>query len=192
MDPCLRTRISFQHCVSNTFGLWFRVWVQAFASCFLVKHVWMLVPCRVQTSVSTHVSNAFGLRFLVCVHASVTCPVFRMRLGCGSLSVRTHPSQPCSNTFDYGCLSVGLSQNGYGMALSVSPFSYERVPFGGGRRAHSREHRRHCWRHCWRHRWLGSCSLRFVCRDHVRGRFSLHPLMRWRTLGNELEPLLED
>ena len=35
VDPCLRTRISFQHCVSNTFGLWFRVWVQASASCFL-------------------------------------------------------------------------------------------------------------------------------------------------------------
>ena len=31
VDPCLRTRISFQHCVSNTYGLGFRVWVQASA-----------------------------------------------------------------------------------------------------------------------------------------------------------------
>ena len=29
VDPCLRTRISFQHCVSNTFGFRFRVWVHA-------------------------------------------------------------------------------------------------------------------------------------------------------------------
>ena len=59
VDPCLRTRISFQHRVSNTFGLWFRVWVQASASCSLVKHVWILVPCCVQASVSTRVSNTF-------------------------------------------------------------------------------------------------------------------------------------
>ena len=66
-----------------------------------------------------------------------------------------------------------------------SPFSYERALFEGGRRAHSREHRRHRLRHCWRHRWYGSCSLRFICRDYVRRRFSLHPLMRWRTLGKQ-------
>ena len=44
---------------SNTFGLWFRVWAQASASCSLVKHVWMLVPCCVQASASTRVSNTF-------------------------------------------------------------------------------------------------------------------------------------
>ena len=47
--------------------------------------------------------------------------------------------------------------------LSVQPFSSERLQFGEGGRAHSREHRRHRGRHCWRHRWYGCCSLRFVC-----------------------------
>ena len=98
---------------SNTFGMWILVCVHASVSstvfqtrldcrsvsgykhlppASLVKHVWILVPCCVQASVSTSVSNMFGLRFLVCVHASVHSPVFRMRLDCGSLSVHTHPS----------------------------------------------------------------------------------------------------
>ena len=48
VDPCLRTRISLQPCVSNTFGSWFRVGVQASVS-------------------GPFVSNTFGMWFLVCV-----------------------------------------------------------------------------------------------------------------------------
>ena len=84
-----------QHCVSNTFELWFCVVVQAFSS-FFVKHVLMSVSCCVQAFVSTRVSNTVGLRFLVCVHASVPdtylCTHIRFQL--------------CSNTFDFGCLFV--------------------------------------------------------------------------------------
>ena len=48
----LRTRISFQHYVSNTFGLCFRVWVQALSSCFLGQtrlDFWFLVVYKHQS-----------------------------------------------------------------------------------------------------------------------------------------------
>ena len=105
VDPCLRTRISFQHCVSNTLGLWFRVWVQAFASCFLgqtrfdfgsllctstslhpcLKHVWIKVPC-LRTRISP---PALCFECVWIVDLSLCT---RIRL------------QPCSNTFDNGGL----------------------------------------------------------------------------------------
>ena len=79
VDPCLRTRISFQHCVSNTYGLWFRVWVQASASCFLgqtrldfgsllctcislhscLKHVLIMIACLF-TSIFVLSQNGYG------------------------------------------------------------------------------------------------------------------------------------
>ena len=65
VDPCLRTRISFQHCVSNTFGLRFRVWVQAFASCFLGQ-------TRLDKGSLSAYANAFRLWMSVCAHASVS------------------------------------------------------------------------------------------------------------------------
>ena len=67
------------------------------ALCF--KHVWIMVPC-LGTSICLLLpwSNTFGLRFLVCVRECVQivdlCLCTRIRL------------QPCSNTFDYGCLFV--------------------------------------------------------------------------------------
>ena len=111
VDPCLRTRISFQHCVSNTFGSWFRVWVQASASCFLgqtrlvfgsllctsislhpcLKHVLIMVPC-----VRTHQSPALCFECVWIVDPGLCT---RIRL------------QPCSNTFDYGCLFVYKHQS---------------------------------------------------------------------------------
>ena len=106
VDPCSRTRISFQHCVSNTNGLWFRVRVQASASCFLgqtrldfgsllctsislhpcPKHVLIMVP-----GLRTHQSSALCFE---CVWIVDPCLCTRIRL------------QPCSNTFDYDCLFV--------------------------------------------------------------------------------------
>ena len=86
VDPCLRTRISLQPCVSNTFGLWFRVCVQGSVSgLLLIKHVWIVAPCCVQASVSTRVSNTF----------------------CGSWSVYIISLHPfVSNTLDFGFLFV--------------------------------------------------------------------------------------
>ena len=118
VDPCSRTRISFQHCVSNTYGLWFRVWAQASASCFLgqtrldfgsllctsislhpcPKHVLIMVP-----GLRTHQSSALCFE---CVWIVDPCLCTRIRL------------QPCSNTFDYDglfvCKCLCLDQNGYG------------------------------------------------------------------------------
>ena len=83
--PCLRTRVSFQHCVSKTSG----------------TSICLLLPW----------SNTFGFGSLLCTrirfhpclkHVQIkfpclrTCispsPVFRMCLDCGSLSGHTHPS----------------------------------------------------------------------------------------------------
>ena len=92
MDPRLHTRIRLQPCVSNTFGFWFRVFVQAPDYSPSIKHVWIVVPSCIQASFPPCVSNAFGLWSLVCVHALVSNPVFLTRLDCGSLSVHTHLS----------------------------------------------------------------------------------------------------
>ena len=87
--------VCFQHCVSNTFGLWSVSGYKHLPPSSLIKHIWILVPCCVKASVSTRVTNTFGLRLLVCVHAPVPDP-------CLCTHIRF---QPCSNTFDYGCLS---------------------------------------------------------------------------------------
>ena len=106
VDPCLRTRMSLQPCVSNTFGLWFRVCVQASVYSPLIKHIWIVVPCCVQAS-PPGVSNTFGLWFLVCVHVSDSSPVFK-HVWIMVLCLCTHISQQpfVSNTFDCSCLHV--------------------------------------------------------------------------------------
>ena len=62
-----------------------------------------LIPC-LSTSIILWpcVSNTFGLWFLC-------------------LCTRTSQHPFASNTFDYGCLFVGLSQNGYGMGQTETP-----------------------------------------------------------------------
>ena len=78
----LRTRISIQLCVENTFGLWFRVGVQASVYSPLIKHVWIVVPC--------------------CIRAS-----FQTCVDCGSLFANTHQSPAlCFKRLDYGSVSV--------------------------------------------------------------------------------------
>ena len=91
VDPCLRTRISFQHCVSNTYGLWFRVWVQASASCFLGQ-TRLDFGSLLCTSISLHPCLTHVLIMVPGAYASVFSAVFRMCLDCGSLSVHRHPS----------------------------------------------------------------------------------------------------
>ena len=111
--PCLRTRISFQHCVFKNVGLWFRVWVQASASCFLGLNTfgfWFLVVYKHQTPPVSQ--NMFRLRFLVCVHASVPALCFECVWIVDPCLCTRIRLQPCSNTFDYGllvCSQVSLS-----------------------------------------------------------------------------------
>ena len=68
MFPCLGTSTFLLLPWSNRFGF--------------------LVPCCVQTSVSTRVSNTFGFRFLVCVHASVPDPYLSHASVSGLLQTR--------------------------------------------------------------------------------------------------------
>ena len=99
---CLRTRISLQPCVSNTFGLWFCVCVHK-SICLrspLIKHVFqtffgswsvyiisllvfsplsqtrLILVSYLCTCISLQpcVSNMFGLWILVCVQVSVLSP----------------------------------------------------------------------------------------------------------------------
>ena len=96
--PCLRTRISFQHCVSNTFGLWFRVWVQASASCFLgqTRLVFGSLLC---TSIRLHPCVKHDQIKVLCLRTCISpSPLFRMCLDCGSLSVHKHPSSSLVQT----------------------------------------------------------------------------------------------
>ena len=86
--------------------LWFRVWVQASASCFLGQTRLVLVPFCAQAPDSTRVSNTFRLRFLVCVHASVPALCFECVWIVDPCLCTRIRLQPCSNTFDLGCLFV--------------------------------------------------------------------------------------
>ena len=89
VDPCLRTRISILLCVSNTFGLWFRVCVQASVYSPLTKHVWIVdlvvYKHRLHPVLQTRLEcGSF------CVHASVSSTVFQTRLDYGSVSGYKH------------------------------------------------------------------------------------------------------
>ena len=117
---------------SNTFGFWILVCAHASVYSPLFKHVWIVDPC-LRTRISLQPFDqtrldygSFGLWFLV-VYKHQSPPVSQTRLDYGSLSAYTHQSpalcfecvwivdpclctrirlQPCSNTFDYGCLFV--------------------------------------------------------------------------------------
>ena len=111
--------------------------------CF--KHVWMVVPCLSSISLSPCVStrldfgslfvkhqslalcfNTSGFWLLVCVHSPVNSPVFKhvwTMVPC--LCTLTSQQPFVSNTFDCGCLLVGLSQNGHGMGQTETPLREE-------------------------------------------------------------------
>ena len=115
--PCLRTRISFQHCVSNPFGLWFRVWVQALSS-------WFLGQTRLDfgslfcTSISLHPCLKHIWIKDPCVHASVLDPFLCTRIRSSLVQTRlilvaclfTLPPAPArgTNYFDFVCVPVDL------------------------------------------------------------------------------------
>ena len=146
VDPCLRTRICFQHRGSNTYGLWFRVWVQASASCLLghtrldfglhpcLKHVLIMVLVCVRISLQPCVSNVFGLLIPVCAHASVSSLVQTrlIMVAClfTSISVLSQKATemsgvPCCGNGDghkHGCLDA--------LAISLSSVSmYKHLDF---------------------------------------------------------------
>ena len=95
MDPFLRTRISFQYCVSNTFGLWFRVWIQALSSWFLG-----LTRLHFGSLLCTSISLRPCLKN---IWIKVPCP--RTRINLCLTRIRF---QSCSNTFDFGCFLFPL------------------------------------------------------------------------------------
>ena len=93
-----RTCISIQLCVENTFGLRFRVVVQASVYSPLIKHIWNVVPC--------YIKNRFKHVWIVdpCLRTSiVSIPEFQT-LDQGSMSVCKHLS---SVTFDHTRLDWG-------------------------------------------------------------------------------------
>ena len=88
VDPRLRTRICFQHCVSNMFGLWSRVWVQtscahASVSSLVQTRLTMLLVCLPSRP---HLGDPGEVRLICCrkkkVARGVKSETVRHKRGC--------------------------------------------------------------------------------------------------------------
>ena len=104
--PCC-LQASSPPCVSNTVGLWFRVWVQAFTSCFLGQ-TRLNFGSLLCTSTSLHPCLKLVWITVPCLRTRISSPTLCFEcVWIVDLSLCTRiRHQPCSNTFDCGGLFV--------------------------------------------------------------------------------------